>query len=356
MTAQDDLDRRLSEWISVAASGPVPEGRFERAMHATARVRPRPRWLAHIGSDRVDGSGSSRLHSPLSKPRRWDIAVTAVAVLGVVAIIGTSLVAAPVEGPGLRPSAAPVSQGPVVTSPPGGYVPPTLGPDLLSTPARPMSAGRHHLDVHLRVHPRVVVDPGDGSSPYPATSAIARVSFDLPAGWSGNDRVIVKGDAQAPDGLSFAPWTIQTIHRIPCSATQQTTEDPPNLWTVDGLTGAVQRWWPGSDSRSPVASKPTDVTLSDLPGRYLEVEAPADLDLGACLDGKSVLWLDDGNVERYLRGPGERTRLWILDLVPSHPGGLLVIEASSYPATSAQDLAELQGIVDSIGIEVTYSG
>jgi hypothetical protein len=34
------------------------------------------------------------------------------------------------------------------------------------------------------------------------------------------------------------------------------------------------------------------------------------------------------------------------------PGGLLVLDAASHPDSSAQDLAELQVIVDSIEIEL----
>jgi hypothetical protein len=45
--------------------------------------------------------------------------------------------------------------------------------------------------------------------------------------------------------------------------------------------------------------------------------------------------------------PGQRTALWIVDV----NGERLVVSSDTFPATTAQELAEVQKILDSIRIE-----
>lgn len=103
MRAHDDLDRRLADWMTEAASGPPPAGRFEQAMEATARRRPRPRWLAAPGSDWV-GAAAHRPIVPAwpGLPREL-VAAAIVALLVAAAIVGAALVGAQLLRPDRNP-------------------------------------------------------------------------------------------------------------------------------------------------------------------------------------------------------------------------------------------------------------
>jgi Tol biopolymer transport system component len=92
MTARDELDRRLAAWMTETASGTPPAGRFQQAMDATARLRPRPRRLADFGSDWVGKAGPRRVEWAWPRERRELVAAVLVAVLVAAAIVGAALV------------------------------------------------------------------------------------------------------------------------------------------------------------------------------------------------------------------------------------------------------------------------
>ena len=244
-------------------------------------------------------------------------------------------------------------------------------PASQAVPHGTMAPGRYHIDINVyRYRPGTT---GDDTS-VRLRGGVARVSFDVPAGWTGMGWAIVKGEAAAPDGVSVAPWTVQRVYRDPCHTVgaegRGDIADPPLVGTLDGLAGALTTWW-AADGRfaptSPTATKPTNAPLAGFPGQYVEVtapsssafEAPGPLGFARCDGGAYVLWRDEEGGTRYLQGPGQLERLWIVDVTGSDPqvhGGLLVIEASSHPGTSAKDHGELEAIIDSIDIEVRGGG
>jgi hypothetical protein len=213
---------------------------------------------------------------------------------------------------------------------------------------------------------------GDGSGPsFDDSVAAVRVTFDLPAGWSGNGGAIAR-DAESPAALAMSPWTVGGLYRNPCRPTRNDMQDPPTLASVDGLTGAMISWWRGSDrwvtdDWLPQATGWADGSLAGLAGRYIEITS--DRNIAGCTGGRNILWEDQGGRERISAVPGELDRLWILDVSPHvflSPAVIasgvyganpkmqvlpLVIDASSQPGASPEDLAELQAIVDSIEIE-----
>jgi hypothetical protein len=81
------------------------------------------------------------------------------------------------------------------------------------------------------------------------------------------------------------------------------------------------------------------------------VQAPLSVDVDRCSDGKFLRWTTDPDLQpgggRYNQGPGQFDRLWILDV----EGVRLVVSASFYPETSAEDRAELWQIVESVRID-----
>ena len=50
MTGHDDFDRTLADWLEADALSPAPAGDLDRVLDATRRRRPRPGWLAGLGS------------------------------------------------------------------------------------------------------------------------------------------------------------------------------------------------------------------------------------------------------------------------------------------------------------------
>ena len=101
MTARFELDRSLAAWM---ADEPIraPREPFDRAIAATARLRPRPRAVATLGSHWLDGpaAGADLLREVVG-PR---LAIAAVAILVVLALVAAAVVAGRPErhlpGPG----------------------------------------------------------------------------------------------------------------------------------------------------------------------------------------------------------------------------------------------------------------
>jgi hypothetical protein len=289
--------------------------------------------------------------------------VTAAAAIALVGIISITLLPAPTpSGAGAPAPASPNSGG--SPSQGGGA---TAG--SVAVPFAPLTTGRHHIDVPLYARFRTYVL--DGIHPIPDSVAAVRVTFDLPAGWSGNGGTIAK-DAESPTALAMSPWTVGGLYRTPCRPSLDEMQDPPLLASVDGLTGAMITWWRGSDLSGPIDWPPqatgwADGSLGGLAGRYLEVTSHRSI--AGCDGGQTLLWEDQRGRQRISTVPGELDRLWILD-VSRHvilspeviASGIygsdpemqvlpLVIDATSQPGASPEDLAELQAIVDSIEIE-----
>ena len=87
MSARDELDRRLAAWMTETASGPPPAGRFEQAMAATARRRPRPRWLAALRQRLGRDDRPARVGRAWPRLRR-ELVVAAMVALLVAALVG----------------------------------------------------------------------------------------------------------------------------------------------------------------------------------------------------------------------------------------------------------------------------
>ncbi len=89
------------------------------------------------------------------------------------------------------------------------------------------------------------------------------------------------------------------------------------------------------------ATTPTDITFAGYMGKYLDLRLPADVT--TCTREEFRPW-EPG---MYAQGSSHRWHLYILDVA----GTRVVIQVMDYAKTSAEDLAKLQSIVDSIKIE-----
>jgi hypothetical protein len=321
--------------------------------------------------DRVLDPVLDQLPSTPQRRRRWQArrsnrmnatlkVVTVAAAVVVVGVVGVSLLpGSSKQGTGAATTPAPsatltpspsASQGAITDSQP-------LGPG-------PLAAGRYHVDLGLHDY---VADGG----PALMASGVARVTFDVPDGWIGfEDWAITKPGAGAPGELAMAPLTIESIFLDPChwagTAAHAGADDWDRGRTMNGLADGLWTSWAtdpgagysarsGTAATSPKATRPAIATLAGRDARYVEVRAPADLDLATCDGGQYTLWVDLLGGQRYIHRAGELNRLWIVDVKGSTveaPGGLLVLDAASHPGSSPQDLAELQAIVDSVHVEL----
>ena len=335
MTPDRDTTRIVRSWLETGATD-LPERVLDKVLdQLPATPQRRRRWQA-------------RRFTQMNSTFKVGIAAAAAVLIGVVGI--NMLPGSARTGMGAPASLSP-SPSPSASSQP--------------IPAGQMMAGRYHIEVPLYSFPSTT----DGTVDL-TPGGVARVSFDVPPGWSGEGGYAVLKDGEPEVGL--VPHTIDRVYLEPCSwigaEARGDIADPPLRRTLDGLAEALTAWWgvgfsagptlaPGSSfpPTRPIATKPTNVTFAGLDGRYVEVRTPTDLDIATCDEGKYVMWEDAAGGQRWTYGPGAVDRLWIVEVdsfSPDAAGGLLVIDAASQPGTSPEGLAELQAIVDSIEIEL----
>jgi hypothetical protein len=189
----------------------------------------------------------------------------------------------------------------------------------------------------------------------PAGATSVRLGITLPDGWSktGEARFVKSDDGGRP-AVSIAAWHLEHVYTFPCRWSTRAFVDDALIGTAEGQAVALSSWWgqdptmpPKSNAGiAPIASRPRPTTLQGYPAWSLQVLIPSGFDLAACDGGQLVLWDTAKGEVRSSLGPGELSRLWVVDV----DGERIVIDAASIGASSA-DLAELQAVVDSVGFE-----
>ena len=134
---------------------------------------------------------------------------------------------------------------------------------------------------------------------------------------------------------------INVTNVVTHACTNHTQSSPIVGPTVDDLATALANQV-GRDGTAPKA-----VTLGGYPGKMVELSVPDDFDITTCDNEEFRMWRGLGSAGGYNYGPGQHDTIYILDV----NGDRLVIQTTSLPRASDQDLAELQGIVDSIRID-----
>jgi hypothetical protein len=339
MTPDRDTTRIVRSWLETGATD-LPDRVLDKVLDQLPATPQRRRVR------------QARRFTQMNSSLKLGVAAAAVVVAGVVGI-------------NLLPGNARTGVGAPASPSPS----PSASPDSSAVGSGPLSAGRYHILVRLHNYlgSTYTVQPGATPLAEPIPGGVARVSFDLPAGWSGFEGWAVGKGIDTASELAMLPVTLERVFIEPCRWSQGNLADPPLVKTLDGLAEALTVWWGVGSSAGPTlapgttfaptlptATKPTNVTLAGLGGRYVEVRTPADVDIATCDLGKYVLFAK-GDGQRWVQGAGELDQLWLVDVDGVDEelrGGLLVIDAASQPGVSPEDLAELQAIVDSIEIEL----
>ena len=205
----------------------------------------------------------------------------------------------------------------------GGLGGPQVSPTPLPTPRGTLVVGD---PVQLQPGTYITADP-----------FLVRVTLTVPGGWDGK----LGGPYAAYLSRLYGPgevlfFVFDNVYADPCDYGKGLLDPPPGP-TVDDLAAAWTAM-PGVD-----ATAPTDVTLGGYTGKYFTITAPANFD-GCALgpDGYSIFQLPLGAI--WTMVPDQRDRVWVLDVA----GQRLVVVAPEQVDQTAEDKADVQGILDSI--------
>jgi hypothetical protein len=180
-------------------------------------------------------------------------------------------------------------------------------------------------------------------------------TFTVPEGWATDEGFVTKNLEDEPIGtygvgnnLLLVTWIVSHVYADICDweGTMIDVEGTVgfSLPTVVQLTDALV----GQEGR--VASAPTDVMLGGFPATRIELTVPADLDVAACNGGIIRFWPDTGGSESgglCCAPVGSTDVVYVVDV----DGNTFVVVARHTAASSAEDRAELDAILESIRID-----
>lgn len=204
-------------------------------------------------------------------------------------------------------------------------------------------AGTYFVTPFLGDDPSICGPAPTRATPPPCPEATSddsiRFTFTVPDGWAGapfQGLWLASGGNAPPAGAGMLFNRGYWLYSDPCRTPDNVASLPdiPVGPTVDAFANAL--------AEHPLleVTTPVDVTLAGYAGKYVDLQVPADI--SAC----DVYWPWEGGGGIYAQGPSHQWHLWILDV----EGVRVVVQATDYPATSAQHQSELQAIVDSIQI------
>lgn len=226
----------------------------------------------------------------------------------------------------------------------GGQTSPSPSAELSQLPsaaATPRAAGDEDLP------------PGTYfARPLAAASDSLTVTFTVPEGWTflaGNTLVPTDDPGTgAPGGIAIQFDDVTALHGDPCSwldAAADISVGSAADDLVDALVAHTEY----------EASDPVEITIGGYRGKRVDVVYPTEPFVGdtanapECDEGRYRLWstVAHGRDGIYAQGPANRWQANVLNI----EGRRLVVIVQDFPGTSAADRAELDAIVDSIGIE-----
>jgi hypothetical protein len=158
------------------------------------------------------------------------------------------------------------------------------------------------------------------------------IKVAVPDGWKG-----LAGFAVLKNDVSLGFWIVENLYIDPCRESLGLLDPPPGP-TVHDLAMAL--------AAQPLRSgtEPAPIEVDGYAGEMVTIEVPVDADLTACDDEEYGSWSSEEHGARGHQTAGERDEIMIVDV----DGVRLTIDASTFPNSSKEDLAELRSVIDSI--------
>lgn len=178
--------------------------------------------------------------------------------------------------------------------------------------------------------PSPAASPSSQADRMTIAGSTQHITLKLPKGWENNDMAAGRGDVGPPSGMGFRTTLVDNTFKNPCAHVERT---PKIGSTVDALVTAL------GEIPLATATKAVKATVAGHDATYLELTFPASL---PCT--QYFLWQDTPDGDWWLNGPDQLVQVWILEV----GGERVTLSALSYPATSKEAKAELQGMLDSI--------
>jgi len=190
--------------------------------------------------------------------------------------------------------------------------------------------------------PHMILD-GQTQTGDPADS-IPPLTVTIPApDWSGEvgGGILLKNAKHGPpDGSGMIIFVQRECIVYGDACNWETTMPETPATTVDELVAAL------SSQASRDASEPVDITLGGYAGKSITLEVPDDVDFTECDPGYGGSWSCGGDGMLpcgYHTGADEIDTVYILDV----DGLIMAWQTGYYTGTSAEDIAELEAIVQS---------
>jgi hypothetical protein len=184
------------------------------------------------------------------------------------------------------------------------------------------------------------VAPGTYAITDPPNTGVSRLTFTLPAGWTTAD--IVAKDPGTPGEVMFTTWVVTDIFPDACGWSDSKIVDvgttPQALMTALAL------------QKNRTASAVTDTTVAGFPAKQIVLTVAPTLNTSTCTDGNLRYWPAPGPDFGGGMCCNPAGNIDVVTAVDVN-GNRTVIVARHYPASSPQNLAELQSVVDSIQIQ-----
>jgi hypothetical protein len=309
MSTDRDVTRIVRSWLEDGATA-LPDRVLDSVLDQLPATPQRRSWWP---ARRLTGMNTT-----------VRLALAAAAVL-VVAVVGFNVLPG---GGGIG------GFGPTPSSSPSPTPPPTPTPSPMAIHSGALAAGTYVMTPFAGPNAEGMCMPqATGCAESPADDSI-RVTLTVPDGFEAPTRpslALIFG----PGGeTGLVVLRGGRLYGDPCHTTP-----PPDIAvgpTVADFVDALVRH-PDLD-----VTAPADVTLAGYEGKYVDLQLPADT--SECTPSGQFWPFEPG---MYAQGPSHRWHLYILDV----EGTRVVIQVMDYARTSAEDLAKLQSIVDSIKIE-----
>ena len=187
----------------------------------------------------------------------------------------------------------------------------------------------------------VPVEPGTYRIPRSAWS-VADLTVTFPEGWTVQYGHVFARHPDEDDEFGFYPVVVDSIWAEACAGSN--SGDPVAVGpSVDDLAAALLQQ-PG-----PMASEPVETTFGGYPATRIDLTVPEGFALDACNAAGIGLqiWYSPAADKNFILVADGMASVYILDV----DGARQVFLVQHGDTTSAEDLAELQAVLDSVRIE-----